>query len=516
MRLALLLVSGALLSHAQSFDLKLSEDHVQKIEKFKSPAKKLKKYLKYYHKDSIRFIKNWDKRLRNKSDSILVSTRTSIQRKREKLNNKLTGIQKKVNSLDEHVLVQSFNPEPFKNEVEKFYPGHFEKRRDLMRWYLSSGYYKPDSTGINMVGFPELKQMGMNMPQNIPAVKGINGLPNVDDKLKAMEGNGKGQALSQFNGIENVKEAKQLKSEVGHYSKELSQYKDQYGKYAHSDSLGSLVKHQGSGIVEKEMESRMRGMSGMKEFQRYQKELSQLKGMQAQYADQINQLKDSAYLKKQVREKAEQMASNYLQEHPEITNAVQKKMDGLMKKYSVVPNSNDLSTAIKRTSLKGRTFKERLVVASNFQMISLQPVAIDFSPLLGYRINSLFAVGIGGLYRQTFKDSIPRLSPQVVGYKIFTSYNVARSFFVYAEFGRNSPGVKVEEYHTTRIWKNAMIAGVGRRFLIHKKVEMTMLVAYNFFHQPYDPIYPQPLIVRVGFQLSELAMLNKRFKPPKF
>lgn len=515
MRLALLLVPGALLSHAQSFDLKLSEDHVQKIEKFKSPAKKLKKYLKYYHKDSIRFIKNWDKRLRNKSDSILASTRTSIQREREKLNNKLTGIQKKVNSMDELVLAQSFNPEPFKNEVEKFYPGHFEKRRDLMRWYLSSGYYKPDSTGINLMGFSALKQKDLLKQQTIPQIKGINGLPNVDGNLKAMEGKLKGQSLSQFNGIKEIKEARQLKGEAGKYSKELSQYRKQYGKYAHTDSLGSLVK-QGSSVAEKEMESRMRGMSSMKEFERYQKELSHLQGMRQQYAGEVSHLNDRAYLKNQGKERATLMATNFLKEHQEIMKSVQKKMNGLMKKYSIVPNSTDLSTAVKKTSLKGKTFKERLVVASNFQMISIAPVAIDFAPLLGYKINRNFAVGIGGLYRQTFKDSIPRLSPQVVGVKIFTSYDVAKGFFAYAEFANNSPGVKAEEHQKIRIWKNAMIAGIGRKFLIHKKLEMTTLVAYNFLHKPYDPIYPQPLIVRVGFQLSEVAMLNKRLKLPKF
>ena len=85
-----------------------------------------------------------------------------------------------------------------------------------------------------------------------------------------------------------------------------------------------------------------------------------------------------------------------------------------------------------------------------------------------------------------------------------------RNFFGYAEYGRNSPGVKVEEGRTIRIWKNAFIAGVGKKMLIHKNIEMTMLVGYNFFHQANDPVYSRPLIVRVGFQLSELALLKRK------
>jgi len=46
--------------------------------------------------------------------------------------------------------------------------------------------------------------------------------------------------------------------------------------------------------------------------------------------------------------------------------------------------------------------------------------------------------------------------------------------------------------------------------LIHKNIEMTMLVGYNFFRQANVPVYPRPLFVRVGFQLSELALLKRK------
>jgi hypothetical protein len=535
--MVVLLVTANLTSFGQSFNVNLSAKHVQQIEKLKSPAKKLKKYKKYYSKDSVRFIKAWEKRLRKKPDSILAATQASLReseqrmlRAEDRLKNKLNGVLTSVNSLDERVLAQSFNPEPFKNEAEVFYAGHYAWRRDLGRWYLASGYYKPDSAGINTAGFSSLplSKFGLSqyipanlpkLPQGMPVIPGMPKLPGVsgmDGQFNALKGSGKSQVLSQLDDINGIKEAKQLKGEEGKYIGQLSQYKNQYGKYAQNpDSLKTLALRDGSAFAQKEMESRMNAFGSMKDFKNYQKELSQVKGLQTQYQGQVDHLKDSAYLKKKAKEKAEELAMTYLQEHPEIMRGIQKKMNSLMRKYSIVPNSNDLSTATKRSSLKGKSLTERLVVAANFQMISPKPLSLDLSPILGYKINRFFAVGVGGLYRKTFTDSIPRLSPQIIGYKAFVSHEVARNFFGYAEFGRNSPGVKVEEGRTLRIWKNAFIAGVGKRMLIHKNIEMTMLVAYNFSHQVNDPVYPRPFIVRVGFQLSELALLKRKVEMPK-
>src|SRR5258706_2107997 len=73
------LVVAALTTKGQSFNINLSSRHVEQIEKLKSPAKKLKKYKKYFSKDSIRVIKAWEKRLRKKPDSILAATHASIK-----------------------------------------------------------------------------------------------------------------------------------------------------------------------------------------------------------------------------------------------------------------------------------------------------------------------------------------------------------------------------------------------------------------------------------------------------
>ena len=497
--------------------ISLSDKHLDKIELITSPTRKLQKYRKYYRKDSSKMVKKWGKYFRTRSDSILMSTLARISSAESGLSDKLAGFLTKDNDPDKRALSLSFNPEPFKNEAEVFYAGHYTWRRELGRWYLSSGYYKPDSAGTNRAGFPFFSGSKLHLSRGIQGIPALPGLPDIDGQSNALKGKAKGHALSKLNSIPGANEAKQIKGDVGKYSGQLSQYKNQYGKYVQNpDSLKSLARQEGSTLAQREMESRMSAINGMKDFKNYQNELSKVKGLQDHYSGQVDQLKDSAYLRKKAKEKAEEMTTKYLKEHPEIMNAVQKRMSLLMKKYSMVPNSNDLSTAIKKTSLKGRTFKERIVLAANFQALSYKPVTVDFSPSAGYKVNSRFVVGLGGLYRQTFKDSALRLSPQVIGYKAFSSYDVVKSFFAYAEFARNSPGVKVQDNRSERIWNNVLIAGIGKKFLIHPKIEMTLVVGYDFFHQNMDPIYPRPFILRIGFQTGELAFLKRRPQLPSY
>lgn len=181
-----------------------------------------------------------------------------------------------------------------------------------------------------------------------------------------------------------------------------------------------------------------------------------------------------------------------------------------MKKFSNLPNSNDLTTAVKRTSLKGRTFQERLLLGLNFQMINLSPLSIELAPMAGYRFNSRLSVGVGGMYRQTFADTMTSLSPNVIGYKGFISYEIVSAFFAYGEYARNSPGVQQVEGVSQRLWKETSLIGIGRKFSISKYLDMSVLALYDFFYKKEDSIYAHPFIIRVGFQLSDVALLKKK------
>ena len=248
------------------------------------------------------------------------------------------------------------------------------------------------------------------------------------------------------------------------------------------------------------------------EKEAYKKKVEALDANQNEYKQQFDQLQDSAYWKEQARKKAEEMALDYITENPALMKAAKTKMDLLMKKYSIVPNSNDLSTAVKRTSLQGKSFKERLYLAGNFQVLSLKPVSFDFSPMIGYRFNTRLVAGVGGNYRKTFGDvdSLSRFASDMLGYKAFVSYDVLRDFFAYTEFANNTTGAGQTESSFERIWSTSFLLGAGRKFAIHPKIEMTIVVLYNFTRKPGDTVYPSPWVVRFGFQLSELALLKRK------
>lgn len=117
---------------------------------------------------------------------------------------------------------------------------------------------------------------------------------------------------------------------------------------------------------------------------------------------------------------------------------------------------------------------------------------------------------MGGNYRQSFGDSLPRLSPDVLGYKFFSDYDVVRDFFVHGEFDRNATGFEKRESYFKRIWTNAAFLGIGRKIRIHPRIDITMLFLYNFLYDHPDPVYPKKWNIRIGFQTSRLAMFKRK------
>jgi hypothetical protein len=288
---------------------------------------------------------------------------------------------------------------------------------------------------------------------------------------------------------------------------ELDSDKNKFKNYTNgSDPLKSFVQKE-SGVV---ITDRLEGMKEINELKDQNDGAKKLLDTPNAYKEQMEQYTDSTYIKEQAKKKAEAMAMEYLNSNPEILKGVQAKMNLLMRKYSIVPNSNDLSTAVKRSSLKGYSFRERLVIAANFQVLTINPFSFDFAPQVGYRFNQKFVLGIGGTYRQAFKDTIATLARQVFGYKAIVSYDILNRCFAYMEYDRNSPGMKREENKSSRIWKDALLIGVGRKFTVHPKLEMTLIMAYNFLYQHNDPIFPQRWVIRLGFQASQFAMLKRR------
>ncbi|HTJ51988.1 MAG TPA: hypothetical protein VL443_21150 [Cyclobacteriaceae bacterium] len=474
--------------------LKLSDAHLNKIVDQTNQVKKLKMYRRYFKRDSNRYVKQLNRYWKDQYDSMqdaIVDDENKTSKKTKSLSRKLISKVRDINHKsknrnEQFLLANGDMNERFSKEVLKLLNS------------LSHYYQSKDSGQTDTIGWSKYQALKGRIRILDVHNQQVDKISNISSPIKTIENST--QRLLNSNRLSATD--LNLKGDTEKYNTQMQSYQGEYG---------SLVKVNVSGNdFGKQLESRASGINEIKGLQRETGEIQGLKNIPSGYKAQVEQLTDSAQIKQLAKKKAEDLAMDYLNSNPELLKSARAKMNLLMKKYSFVSNSNDLSTAVKRSSLKGRTFKERLVIAANFQVLTIDPVSIDFSPLIGYRFNRKLTTGIGGTYRQTFHDSIPKLAPQVFGYKAFGSYEVINSFFAYLEYGGNSPGLKKDEGKSTRIWKYVFLAGVGKKITIHPKVEMTLVFAYNFLYKPNDPIYPRPWVVRVGFQTSDLAMLKRK------
>lgn len=238
--------------------------------------------------------------------------------------------------------------------------------------------------------------------------------------------------------------------------------------------------------------------------------MNDLTNLPDQYKKQYAKYLDKDKLVVDGKEKIAEEAKDYFDKHPEALVSAQSKVSKLLSKYRVF-SSDNLSDAKKQSSLEGKTFFERMVIGGNFNLVSTKPVSIDLSPDLGFRFTSKLSMGVGINYRYTFGDSIKNswyVSPRNTGFKAFVTYDFFKNFYAYAE--TNYVGLTSQSSEgSERDWITNYFLGLGRKFLIHPKLYMTITATYNLNNMEENPLYINHYQVRVGFRLSELATRKK-------
>lgn len=314
----------------------------------------------------------------------------------------------------------------------------------------------------------------------------------------------------QLSKIDEVEQAKEIKKEVEEYTRQRTDKAGEINGYVGNinqlpDSLKSLKNNltNAENLTEK-LEQEAVKHTDLADIQKQQKELEALKSTPDKYTQQMDKLKDHKAMQDQLKKKAILKSAELFKEHGDKLQAAQNKLSKLKKKYSTVLNSNDLSTAIKRKSLKGEPLKKRVYISGNFQIISTDPVSLDASPMLGYRFDKKLTVGISGTFRHTFGSYKPgvNISENMAGYGTFISYDVVKSFFAYGEGERMNIEVKdplTDLKH--REWVSGIHAGIGRTFNFSKILQSQVLFLYNFSHKGNKELYPRKFIVKVGFAL---------------
>ncbi|WP_420581313.1 hypothetical protein [Reichenbachiella sp.] len=196
---------------------------------------------------------------------------------------------------------------------------------------------------------------------------------------------------------------------------------------------------------------------------------------------------------------------NYFEGKEEVLAQAMAQSAELKQKYSKVVNSNDLSTATKRSSLEGDTFWERLVFGGTFQIHIDQQTSIDLNPELAYRINKKWDVGIGGNYRLNgeFDDLLGQAQDrQIYGYRVFTEYFLLKNFYAHLEFESLAAKSTAPTDRNTVEWNNSLLLGIERRFNLGSNTQAQISLLYNFMHKD-NPLYNSPWNVRFGFNFKK-------------
>lgn len=346
---------------------------------------------------------------------------------------------------------------------------------------------KPDSATVaNSIKEEGQKQLEENLNTNLP--KDSAALAN-EARAKAL------QELNQQTGI-NISGVPTDSTQVANEAKQVAkdQLQNELGVDVPDIKLDSTSKDQLQKEAANQAESALKNTD---EFQSLGGDEDALGGLSPQELQQMN-------AKKEMKQKMASHAKEFISEHSDQIQEVQEQMSELKKKYSEVPNSNDLSTAKKRSSLKGERLKTRLTFGGNFNVTGTNPLTIDLSPTVGYKFNKLFEMGITAAYRTQFgSDNVNAPADnEVYGYSIYANHKVFKNFFAYLE-GENMSKSVTTEASTKREWYPSLLAGIGRSFKVSKTVEIQAIITYNFLHSNTEGVYENPIVFKTGVRINK-------------
>jgi len=435
---------------SQDFSVALSPKHSERLNTIKSGHKRLIKYYKFHKKDSARHQRNQERIYRHTLDSAY-----KTQVKQNKLRKQLA---KKGISLPSQ------------------YPEGDTSTKQLHKWYA----VLKDSTASDSA-----KQLATGKVKELAL-----------------------QKAKQSPGFQHLLEKYQLTGDTTNWKTVTNQVPG-------LDTLSGLFNSSPEKLftmAEEQVNKHAQSLMGNTLGDSFT-EAEKLKDLPGQYKTQYEKYIDPNQLKTQGKEAAVKEAADYFAKHADKLQGAQQKVSKLLSKYREFSNSNDLSTAVKRTSMEGKTLWEHLLIGGNFNVVSTQPFSLDLSPQLGYKIRTNLAVGVGMNYRYTYSDTIRNgyyVSPTNTSFKAFVNYDIIKSFFLYTEFERS--GIKsASNDKTAKTWKNNYFVGVGRKFLVVPKVYLTITALYNLNNESRNPVHPHRFQIRTGFQLSELAIKKKKF-----
>jgi len=148
-------------------------------------------------------------------------------------------------------------------------------------------------------------------------------------------------------------------------------------------------------------------------------------------------------------------------------------------------------------SEKGIKFSERLVKGGNFYINFWGDVfEINVNPILGYKINENFLVGLGAFIDYQ-NSSYYQFNSTILGGKVFARYFIYKNFFTQAEFEKLRISLKYNTSQPNVYFYDGLYVGVGYNFGEYRNMGLTMMVLYDLLYNE-NSIYQSPISFRVG------------------
>lgn len=481
---------------SQGFKINISPKHEQKLGMIKSGHKRMMSYYKFYKKDSAKHFKNWSRQAKHYQDSLLKADWST-----EILRSKLSGygingenqwqyakqVQSEFKSL-KAILKSTSATDSTKRAVK-------ERLKKLTSSKLNKHLISAQLAGLKPY------EMAEHSRQELKHWWAVMKDTDSTDSLRKVAKE-KVKSIAMSHAMDNPK------------FKGLYQYYQQYGQKPDWQKLSGQLPGLDTlkGVFDSSPNQLMASAENIAE-QSIGK--SQAIGGLSKQAAEVDKLKKQlGHFSSQdsLLKSGKAMAIDHFANQKEALQSAQNKATKLLGKYREYFNSGDSTVGVKRTSLKGKTWHERIVLGGNFNIVSTSPFSLDLSPLIGYRFNTKFYAGIGANYRQTFGDSlryINYISPTNTSVRALASYDLIKNFFAYAE--AEAAGLKIKSKESiANGWRYNYFIGLGKKLLIHPKVFMTITAIYNLNGENNNPAYPQKFQVRLGFQTSDLAFRKKK------
>lgn len=241
--------------------------------------------------------------------------------------------------------------------------------------------------------------------------------------------------------------------------------------------------------------------------------LEEQKGVLNEHTKSIEQHGDQDYYK----EKVKRMAKDHFAGHTEKLHAAQEKLAKIKQDYPEGLSSIKDLPKRRPNPMKGKSFKERLLLGMTLQVHQDKVPNIDLSPFVAYKWTERLSFGLGGSYRVMTKDDFKGFTREgtVYGGRAFSEFDIHKGIFVHAGYEMmctqkiGSLVFNGKGEHTEKTWVDGLLIGAGKDYRVARYVKGNMQVLYNFLDEISSP-YQNKVMVRLGFSFQ----LKDKVKKP--